>query len=59
MQLVVRDLGWGWGWSLMRARGGWECGLGDGGDWSFLLTLICKVQAVLSKMRYTIMMGRS
>ena len=42
----------------MRARGGGGCGLGGGGDWSFLLTLIRNVQAVLSKMRYIVMMGR-
>lgn len=39
-------------------RGAEEKGLGGGGGWSFPLTLIRNVQAVLSKMRYIVMMGR-
>ena len=37
---------------------GQGCGLGGGGDWSFLLSLIRNVQAVLSKMCYIVRMGR-
>lgn len=54
----VAAIGMEGGYEARGCGGGRAWGLGGGGDWSFLLSLIRKVQAVLSKMRYIVIMGR-